>query len=77
MLAPGRRRRGRTPPAAAASAQLLVEPVDELGHLLELVGDRADPVLAEMLRLDAEGLCEPSSTSFEGTGLLPWTMWLR
>src|SRR5829696_622799 len=32
----------------------LVQPVDQVGHLLEPVGDHAEAVLAKVLRLDAE-----------------------
>src|SRR5579871_5612778 len=47
MLAAERARRG-------CLSEPAVEPVDELGHLLELIGDRAEPELTEMLRLDPE-----------------------
>src|SRR6188474_2771988 len=36
--------------------QPFVEPIDELRHRLELVRDDADAVLAEVLRLDSEGV---------------------
>src|SRR5262249_35031729 len=36
-----------------------VQPVDQLGHPLEPIGDDAQPVLHEMLGLDAESLGEP------------------
>src|SRR2546428_49980 len=39
-------------------AEALVEPVDQLGHGLEPVGDHAQAVLAEVLRLDAKGARE-------------------
>jgi hypothetical protein len=42
----------------AAFVELPVEPVDQLGHRLEPVGDHAQAVLAEVLRLDLERLCE-------------------
>ena len=67
----GKRRPTRSCEASRSLAlgEAAVEPVDELGHLLEPVGDHADAVLAEVLRLDAERLRRArSSTSFDGTG---------
>src|SRR5688572_27702992 len=55
----------RTPPGRAAShaGLALVEPpvqaIDEVGHLLEPVGDSADAVLAKVLCSDAERSGEP------------------
>src|SRR5918995_898723 len=39
---------------SGSDGEALVQPVDQVGHLLEPVGDHAQPVLAEVLRLDAE-----------------------
>src|SRR5207342_388863 len=37
-------------------AQTAIEPIDEIGHALEPVGDHADPELEEVLGLDGEPL---------------------
>src|SRR5207248_10511939 len=39
-------------------AEAAIEAVDEVGHRLQPLGDHAQPVLAEVLRLDAECLGE-------------------
>src|SRR5262249_4866079 len=46
--------RGRSARRAHFLGQALVQTVDELGHRLELLGDDADAVLAEVLGLDLE-----------------------
>src|SRR5919106_3522531 len=55
----------------ARSGQALVEPVDELRHALELVGDDADPVLAEVLRLDAQRVRDPLDDVVRGHRAVP------
>src|SRR5260221_13323248 len=52
--------------AALRSTEALVQTIDELGHLLELVGDEADPALAEVLRLHAERLRETGQDFVRG-----------
>src|SRR5262245_20398991 len=55
----------------ALSAEALVEAVDELGHGLELLGDDTDAVLAEVLRLDAEGVRDPRDDIVRGDRAVP------
>src|SRR5437868_542238 len=52
-LTPRVAERGRA--ASPLHAQAFIQTVDQLGRRLELLGDHADPVLAEVFGVDAEG----------------------
>jgi hypothetical protein len=74
LLRRGVRRRDRP---GDSLAQALVEPVGEVGALLEPLDHRAQAVLAEVVGLHAERLRQPLDDLVRRHRRLPWTMWFR
>ena len=65
------------PRFGAGSAEPAVEPVDQLGHGLEPLGDARIRTSRKCSGSTPSALPSAAITSSDGTGRLPWTRWFR